>query len=103
SELDNNIDCTVMPGAKEALVHLKADPKAADLIFLDLNMPIMTGQQFLAEIKHQPEISRIPIIILSTTLGPPAGSGKDSLGAIQFFTKPGNFHDLKKILQNILD
>src|ERR1700759_1610469 len=100
SELNNNIDCTVMPGAKEALVHLKADPKAADLIFLDLNMPIMTGQQFLAEIKHQPEISRIPIIILSTPLGPPSGSGKESLGDIQFFTKPGNFHDLKKILQN---
>jgi len=102
-ELDHNIDCTVMPGAKEALLHLKADPKAADIIFLDLNMPIMTGQQFLAEIKHQPEINEIPIVILSTSLVPPAVSDEESLGAKQFFTKPGNFHELKKILQNILD
>ncbi|HET7002966.1 MAG TPA: response regulator [Puia sp.] len=102
-ELNNNIDCTVMAGAREALVYLKSEPKATDLIFLDLNMPIMTGQQFLAEIKHQPAIRGIPIIILSTTLGPPSVSDEESLGAMQFFTKPGNFHELKKILQNILD
>jgi len=97
-----NIQCTVMASAKEALVHLKAYPKSADLIFLDLNMPIMTGQQFLEEIKQQQEINEIPIIVLSTSLDPASISQAESLGAMQFFTKPGNFHELKKILQNIL-
>ena len=101
-KLDNNFHCTVMAGAKEALVHLKADPKSADFIFLDLNMPIMTGQQFLEEIKQQPEISEIPVIVLSTSSDPVSVDQAESLGALQFFTKPGSFHELKKILQNIL-
>jgi len=38
-----------------------------DLILLDLNMPRMDGRQFLLEIKQDPHLRRIPVVILSTS------------------------------------
>jgi CheY-like chemotaxis protein len=35
------------------------------LIILDLNMPVMNGGQFLAELRHHPSLCEIPILILS--------------------------------------
>ena len=46
------VQCKVLTSAKEALHHLETGLGTIDLIFLDLNMPIMTGQQFLAELRR---------------------------------------------------
>jgi CheY-like chemotaxis protein len=102
-ELGIHIECNVMASAREALLHLEKNPAAADLIFLDLNMPLMTGHQFLSEIKKRKELTEIPVVVLSTSSDSGTIHQAINLGAKEFFTKPSDFHELKKILQNILN
>lgn len=51
-----------------------------DLILLDLNMPRKDGRETLAEIKANPELARIPVIILTTSM-----ADKDILGAYDLY------------------
>lgn len=48
--------------ALDLLMHGQENPA---LILLDLMMPVMTGWEFLEAIKDQPQLSRIPIVVLS--------------------------------------
>ena len=50
---------------KEALEQLCRHPDV-DLIILDINMPIMSGLEFLYHCKRQPSLSHIPVIVSST-------------------------------------
>ena len=61
----------VMDGI-EALVFLRreaayADAPCPDLILLDLNLPKKSGRETLAEIKQDPELCTIPVVILTTS------------------------------------
>lgn len=73
-----------------------------EVIFLDLNMPIMNGQQFLEEIKKNEELKNIPIIIFSTTANFRAIQLTKELGAHSFITKPGRYDELVKILKPLI-
>ena len=55
--------CTAANGA-EALEKLRS-PERPDLILLDLLMPVMDGWKFLAELKRDPALASIPVLILS--------------------------------------
>jgi CheY-like chemotaxis protein len=59
-----------------------------DVIFLDLNMPLMNGRQFLEEIKKKDGLSHIPVIILSTSSDKSTIEDTRRLGARDFITKP---------------
>jgi CheY-like chemotaxis protein len=54
----------------------RADAPRPDIILLDLNMPRMGGREVLAEIKGDPNLRRIPVIILTTS-----GDAEDIRGA----------------------
>ena len=66
----NKVKCTYLDSAVEGLKMLKSGKVSPDVIFLDLNMPIMTGQQFLKTIKQLDELKNIPVIIFSTSANP---------------------------------
>ena len=66
-------------------------------------MPLMNGQQFLMQIKKHPDLSDIPIIIFSTSSHKETIKLMKDLGAMDFITKPEDFTDLVKILQNTLN
>ncbi len=56
----------------EAMAYLRrangyVDAVSPDIIMLDLNLPKKTGFEVLAEIKQDPDLSRIPVIILTTS------------------------------------
>lgn len=57
----------VEPDGAPALVQLRGMDKheLPDLILLDLGLPRVTGHEFLNEIKHDPELRRLPVIVLS--------------------------------------
>jgi PAS domain S-box-containing protein len=68
---------------------------APDLITLDLMMPGMTGWEVLKHMKADPELKRIPIVIVSVI----ANEGKGSLlGAVDLVTKPFEREDLLRVL-----
>jgi CheY-like chemotaxis protein len=79
-----------------------SDPKAAPrpgLILLDLNMPRMDGREALREIKADPELRRIPIIVLSTSSAEEDVQRSYDLGANCFITKPGTFERLVEVIR----
>jgi CheY-like chemotaxis protein len=86
----------------EALENLSQSAIRPDVIFLDLNMPVMNGQQFLVAIKKDPNLKDIPVIIFSTSSQPSAIQTVKELGAADFITKPGLFNELVNILRPLL-
>lgn len=84
----------------EALQKLVDREIKPDLIFLDINMPMMSGIELLAEIKKRDIIKNIPVIIFSTA--PISANLAKILDAKDYLTKPSNFNDLKNILRSIL-
>ena len=71
------------------------------LILLDLNMPIKDGREALKEIKSDPDLRRIPIVVLSTS-----GEERDvllsyDLGACSFITKPVMFAHLVELVKSL--
>jgi DNA-binding NtrC family response regulator len=89
--------------AKLALDKLDTNEIHADVIFLDLNMPVMSGEEFLMKIKNLDHLKQIPVIIYSTTSNAATISATKNLGAIDFITKPDRFDLLIDILKPIIN
>jgi CheY-like chemotaxis protein len=101
-QISSSLICATENGAQKALDKLKRKETIPDVIFLDLNMPVTNGFQFLTEIKSNDNLKDIPIIVLSTSSADKTIQEAKALGAVDFITKPNNFSALKSILQNIL-
>jgi CheY-like chemotaxis protein len=101
-EVSADIKVTVLPDAATALEKLSNKSVTADVIFSDLNMPRMTGQQFLLEIKRRPELKDIPVIIFSTSSHSHTMQLVRDFGAHDFITKPGLFNELVATLRRLL-
>lgn len=84
--------------AREAFQKLSSGEIAPEVIFLDLNMPLMSGQEFLTQIKQKELLSAIPVIIFSTSSDPTTKELTKALGAYDFITKPSDFDQLVDLL-----
>ena len=73
-----------------------------DIIFLDINMPIINGWQCLSVLKEQEIYKSIPVIMYSTSSHSEHVEKARQLGALCFFTKPPNFQNLKKSLEIVV-
>lgn len=103
NDVSNAVQCLAMDKASEALHKLSSKSLTPDLIFLDLNMPFMSGQQFLTEIKKDEGLKNIPVIIFSTSASARTAQETKDLGAYDFITKPDNFEELKNVIKSYLD
>lgn len=74
------------------------DAPLPGLILLDLNMPRKSGMEALAEIKGDPRLRRIPIIILTTSQAEEDIYRSYDLGVSAFVTKPVSFGDLVRTI-----
>jgi len=68
------------------------------IILLDLNMPKKDGREALAEIKSDPELRRIPVIVLTTSKDEEDVFRTYDLGVNSFITKPVTFAGLVEVL-----
>lgn len=71
------------------------------LILLDLNMPKKDGREALTEIKADPKLRRIPIIVLTTSKAEEDIIKSYDLGISSFITKPVTFDDLVEVARAI--
>jgi CheY-like chemotaxis protein len=79
-----------------------ADPAQSPrpgLVLLDLNMPRMDGREALAEIKGDPALRRIPVVILTTSQSESDVLRSYDLGANSFITKPATFSGLVEAMR----
>lgn len=101
-KITSEVIFTAESDASEALAKLLSGELSPDVIFLDLNMPIMNGQQFLVEIKKLEKLSEIPVIIYSTTSNEATIQLMKDLGAADFITKPSEYYELVEILKHFV-
>jgi chemotaxis family two-component system response regulator Rcp1 len=97
---------TLVEDGVEAMEFLRRSGKYAkasrpDLIMLDLNLPRKDGREVLAEIKNDPDLKVIPIIVLTTS-----HSDKDILQSYQlnancYITKPVDFTQFIDVVKSI--
>lgn len=83
---------------ENALRILKMSPHNPDVIFLDYNMPGMTGLDCLRALKSQEKTRSIPVVMYTTSRDADDKNVAYRLGANYFITKPNSFDDLKRVL-----
>jgi len=75
-----------------------------DIIFLDLNMPIMSGFESLKQIRDNAQFKDIPIIAIYSTSATEDGiKNTFGLGANAYIVKPTDFNVLKKLLKKVIE
>lgn len=89
------IQCTYYLKPKEALEKISQNrgPQPA-YIFMDLNMPQLTGLECLRILKQTPDLSEIPVIIFSTSSNPNDIAACKRLGAAGYLIKPDSIDEL---------
>ncbi|MCA9693772.1 MAG: response regulator [Myxococcales bacterium] len=100
-------DMKFVQDGEELLNYLRRQGKYADLdvsprpglILLDLNMPRMDGREALKEIKSDPELRRIPVIVLTTSKAEEDVYRSYDLGVNSFIVKPVTFDSLVEIMK----
>ena len=98
----SSVSVEIFFDAQRALERLGDIQIIPDAIFLDLNMPIMDGFEFLNKIKNQSVLQSIPVIILSTTSLQETIDAAKKKGAAGFITKPSDYYQLVDILKTYL-
>lgn len=86
---------------EQLLVFLNQGGKWPDIIFLDLNMPIMNGRETLSELKSHPVFKKIPVFILSTSRQQEEVNGCYHLGANLYIPKPFEFAEWVQVITGI--
>lgn len=103
----NNLHC--VEDGVELLAYLRREGKFSDpassprpsLILLDLNMPRMDGREALQEIKADPDLRGIPVVILTTSKEEEDMLRGYDLGAASYITKPVNFEGLVELMKSL--
>ncbi|HEV2913749.1 MAG TPA: response regulator [Pyrinomonadaceae bacterium] len=78
-----------------------ADSPRPGLILLDLNMPRKDGREALMEIKADPSLRQIPVVVLTTSKAEEDIYRTYDLGANSFITKPVMFESLVKVMRDL--
>jgi CheY-like chemotaxis protein len=103
-EVDNTVQYFEANNGQHALDMLNAsNALLPDLIFLDLNMPVMDGKQCLQSIMRSKKLCHIPIIIYTTSHQQYDIDETKKLGASHFITKPIYFEDISRVIGEALE
>jgi CheY-like chemotaxis protein len=78
-----------------------ADAPRPGLILLDLNMPRKDGREALMEIKQDPELRKIPVVVLTTSQAEEDIYRTYDLGVNSFITKPVMFESLVNVMRTL--
>jgi len=92
-EFDGTIQCMVAENGKKAMDILHSD-LLPDMIFLDINMPVINGRVILAEIRKDKKFNEIPVVMYSTTMDPIEIEEYKKMGADYFLKKHNHFQEL---------
>jgi len=104
AKLDTRLD--VVSDGVQAMEFLRkqgeyADRERPDLILLDLNLPRMSGHEVLAEVKADPELRRIPIVVLTTSTSVDDVMKSYDLHANVYVAKPVDFNAFAQVVKKI--
>ena len=102
-EFDETITCVGSRNGQEALLYLKNEANPIpDFIFLDLRMPGLSGQKCLEEIKKDPRLVPVPVIVYSTSTDVKESIELKKMGAVHFMSKPESPDDIYYMVSVVL-
>jgi chemotaxis family two-component system response regulator Rcp1 len=87
----------------QVLPTLRRQARRPDVILLDLHMPRMSGHEVLAELKKDPELGKIPVVVFSSVESERALARSYQLSAHSFISKPPDYQKLKDVVASIHD
>ena len=98
---------TVQDGV-EAISFLRREGSYAaaptpDLMVLDLNLPKKDGRTVLKELKSDPKLSKIPVIVFTTSQASSDIMRSYELGANCYLRKPGNLAEFTAVVQSMAE
>jgi CheY-like chemotaxis protein len=101
-------DLYVVSDGVEAMQFLRnegpyADTPRPELILLDLNMPRMDGREVLAELGADPDLHRIPVVVLTSSSAEEDVARSYDLSANAYLTKPVDFAGFTDVVERIED
>ena len=100
-EIKATAELAVAITGEEALVRLQSDQDLPDLVILDLNLPGKHGTVVLEEIKSDPRLRHIPVIVLSSS-----GDDRDVRAVYNrngncFVRKPGEYDEFVEVMERL--
>jgi CheY-like chemotaxis protein len=106
AKMRNNL--SVASDGVEAMAFLRregdyADAPRPDVILLDLNLPKKDGRAVLAEIKEDPNLRRIPVVILTSSKAEEDVLNSYDLHANCYVTKPGDLEQFIEVVKSVGD
>ena len=99
-EIRNTTLYDVANNGREAIYKIENSTKPPDIIFMDINMPLMDGINCLKVLKQKPEIKNIPVILLTSDAA--KAEVALELGAEEFIEKPNDGKSLRNKIEQIL-
>jgi len=103
NSLDKNVTCLAETNPVNALEFLKNAKILPDLIFLDCNMPVLNGNEFIEKMRAVEKLKPIPVIVYSSYSETAAAQLSIIHDAQRYISKPNTFAELAAMLKNILE
>lgn len=101
-EVDPDILCYFADNGISAINKLKNEEAfKPSCIFIDMNMPLMNGNECLQEIKKIERLHEVPVYIYSTAADPVTIAKAKQSGAADIIIKPASFKGLTELLSTL--
>ena len=100
--LDTRTVCVTAQDGLDALSYLSIH-QLPDIVFLDLNMPLMDGKTCLCEIRGNKATGHLPVIIFTTSSNDRDRMDCEHLGATDFLLKPVSFRHMREMLRSVFE
>jgi len=97
----SDFDVVTASNGKEGLD--KAASEKPNLILLDTAMPVMNGYEMLEQLRKNPQLKDIPVIMLTAMCEAQDIAKASSYGIADYITKPFDFTELMEKITNILE
>lgn len=102
-EVDPDVKLVLARSGFEMIELLENQNEIPDYIFLDINMPIMSGKECLMKLKRVDRLKSVPVIMYTTTSNKEEFKNLVLLGAADCMVKGLSFSAIKESLRTILD
>jgi len=101
SKIELNYQITEAKNGEEALAILKSGDRLPDIILLDLNMPRMSGTEFLKILKEDEQLKYLPTIVLTTSENRTDLLECYRIGIAGYIIKPLKYEDYELKLKKV--
>lgn len=101
-EVDPGVKLVLASDGREIIELLERQREIPDFIFLDINMPVMSGKETLKKLKSVERLKSVPIIMYTTTSNKEEFKNLVLLGASECIVKGVSFQAIKDSIRSIL-